>query len=147
MDKTDYITKVKDVLSDTSKFKPVTREEIKIVFSLEDKINRFLRKLKKMVHPFKLKDQVYNRLCISGSQLGVLYGLPKVHKDGCPIRPSLSACNTPAYNIAKFLVPIINPITKNSYTVHDSFSFARELCQFDATNKVTARFDVESLFY
>ena len=147
MDKTDYTQKVNTILSDSSKFKPILdREEIKIVFTLEDKINNFLQKLRKKKAPFKLKDKTYKKLSVSGSQLGILYGLPKVHKEGCPIRPILSACNTTAYNIAKYLVPIINPITKNKYTALSSFSFAKEICELDVTGKFLASFDIKSLF-
>ena len=48
--------------------------------------------------------------------------------------------------MAKFLVPILNPITRNEYTVSDSFSFAKEITDFNATDKVMASFDVKSLF-
>ena len=52
-------------------------------------------------------------------------GNRKVHKqqvDGCPpFRPNLSALQTPTYDRAKFLVPILNPLTKSEYTVKDSF--------------------------
>ena len=78
--------------------------------------------------------------------MGVLYGLPKVHKDNYPIRPILSACNTPNYMLAKYLVPNLSPLTKNCYTVHSSFAFAKEICEIDATNLVMASFDVTSLF-
>ena len=63
-----------------------------------------------------------------GTRPGTTYGLCKVPKqevDGCPpFRPILSALQTPTYNFAKFLVPILNPLTKNEYTVKDSFHFA-----------------------
>ena len=66
-----------------------------------------------------------------GTRPGTMYGLCKVHKqevDGCPpFRPILSALQTPRYNIAKFLVPILDTLTKNEYTVKDSFYFAEEI--------------------
>ena len=59
-----------------------------------------------------------NKLRPVGSQPGVLYGLAKVHKkviNGCPaFRPILSAIETPTYNIAKFLVPILKDLTSNT---------------------------------
>ena len=65
------------------------------------------------------------RLQPTGSKLGGLYGLCKVHKssvDGCPpFRPILSAIDTPTYKLAKFLVPHLTPLTKNEYTVSDSY--------------------------
>ncbi len=66
---------------------------LKHVIALEDKLNRNLRKIKN-----KLSDATYNFLFDSGSTPGVLYGSPKIHKAGCPIRPILSAINTFNYN-------------------------------------------------
>ena len=64
---------------------------------------------------------------------GTMYGLCKVHKqevDGCPpFRPILSALQSPSYNLAKFLVPLLDPLTKNEYTVKDSFHFAEDICE------------------
>ena len=51
----------------------------------------------------------------------MLYGQPKVHKtviNNIPqFRPILSAINTPVYKLAKYLVPILSPLTVNDYTV------------------------------
>ena len=62
-----------------------------------------------------------------------------------PFRPILSAFQTPTYNLAKFLVPILNPLTKNEYTVKDSFQFAEEICEQDPTLTMGS-LDVDSLF-
>ena len=84
-----------------------------------------------------------------GTRPGTMYGNCKVHKqqvDGCPpFRPILSALQTPTYNLAKFLVPILNPLTKNEYTVKDSFQFAEEICEQDPTLTMGS-LDVDSLF-
>ena len=78
-----------------------------------------------------------------------MYGLAKVDKivrDGLPsFRPILSAIGTPTYKLAKFLVPILDPLTTNEYTIKDSFTFAEELQSFDS-KLVMASFDIESLF-
>ena len=68
------------------------------------------------------------------------------HKDNCPsLRPILSAIGTPTYDLAKFLVPILKPLTENEYTVHDSFSFANDVRKLSSKN-LMASLDVESLF-
>ena len=54
------------------------------------------------------------------------------------------AVNTPSYKLAKFLVPILSPLTANEYTVKDSFAFAKEITKTDF-NYVMASLDVESL--
>ena len=88
-------------------------------------------------------------ICPSGSKPGILYRQAKVHKpvkDNCPyLRPILSAIGTPTYDLAKFIVPILKPLTENEYTVHDSFSFANDVRKLSSKN-LMANLDVESLF-
>ena len=78
-----------------------------------------------------------------------MYGLAKVHKivtDNLPsFRTILSAIGTPTYKLAKFLVPILEPLTTNEYTIKDSFTLAEELQGFDS-KLVMPSFDIESLF-
>ena len=78
-----------------------------------------------------------------------MYGLAKIHNiftDGLPsFRPILSAIGTPTYKLAKFLVPILEPLTTNECTIKDSFIFVEELQSFDS-KFVMASFDIESLF-
>ena len=132
LDKSDYISKVNTVLEDLTKFQKVNGEEsLKIVFRQEDKINRALKKHIQGVDSTGRPCSTYKELYVSGSNLGILYGLPKVHKANHPTRPMLSACNTPQYGLAKYLVPIISPNTTNSYTVKDYLSFAKEMSKID----------------
>ena len=84
-----------------------------------------------------------------GTRPGIMYGNCNVHEqqvDGClPFRPILSALQTPTYNLVKFLVPILNPLTKNEYAVKDSFQFAEEVCEQDTILSMGS-LDVDSLF-
>ena len=84
-----------------------------------------------------------------GTRPGIMYRNCKVHKkqvDGCtPFRPILSALQTPTYNLAKFLVPVLNPLTKNQQTVKDSFQFPEEIYEQDPTLSIGS-LDVDSLF-
>ena len=53
---------------------------------------------------------------------GILYGSPKIHK------PALN--NLPKFRrilSAKFLIPILEPLTHNDLAIKDSFSFAKEI--------------------
>ena len=72
----------------------------------------------------------YKKLKPRGSNYGVLYVLCKTHKkvlDKCPpFRPILSAIKTPSYNLAKFLVPLIEPVTKNNFTAKIVLNSLRE---------------------
>ena len=89
------------------------------------------------------------RLTPHGSQLGILYGLCKVHKSieekSPPFRTILSAIRTPSYEIAKFLVPILSDLTKNQFVCKDSFSFATDITKQNSELFMTS-FDIDSLF-
>ena len=73
----------------------------------------------------------YDKICREDSRPGILYANPKIHKpviNNLPkFQPILSAINTPKYNIAKFLIPILEPLTQNEFTIKDSFNFAKEM--------------------
>ena len=77
-----------------------------------------------------------------------MYGSAKVYKivtDGLPsFRPIASAISTPTYKLAKFLTPMLEPLTTSEYTIKDSFTFTEELQSFDS-KLVMASFDIESL--
>ena len=55
------------------------------------------------------------------------------------------AIGTPVYILAKYLVPILSPLTVNDYTVKGSFTFAKEVINFDH-NLFMPSLEVESLF-
>ena len=66
-----------------------------------------------------------------------MYRSCKVHKkrgDGCPLfRPILSSLQTPTYKLAKYLIPNLEPLTNNKYTVKDLFNYATEIVEQDSS--------------
>ncbi|XP_070000774.1 uncharacterized protein [Penaeus vannamei] len=142
LNKDDYQNKLQSILDDSSKFKRISCDTASYLLKLEDKLNRLLRPIKTSIG-----EATYNLLTTSGSKPGFLYGLPKIHKLGHPLRPIISAVGTFNYNIAKFLVKIISPLTINQYTIDNSFAFVKEICSLKPLRPVTmASFDIESLF-
>ena len=107
----------------------------------------------KELDPLKIKgvlsQEVYTKLMPTGSQPGRRYGLHKVHKEATddhkPFRPILSAINTPTYQLAKFLIPMLQPVTVNAFTNRDSFSFSDDIRKQDPNLFMTS-FDVDSIF-
>ena len=57
----------------------------------------------------------------------------------------MSALNTPTYKLAKFLVPILEPLTTNEFTVKGSFHFAEEIVD-QQHDLFMDSVDVDSLF-
>ena len=54
-----------------------------------------------------------------------MYGLPKIHKPGVPLRPILSMTGSPQYEVSKWLCKVLQPVYKryNTHCVKDSFEF------------------------
>ena len=109
---------------------------------LEDKLNRKIRSL-------SIGDCFHDSPLLScastGSSLGVIYGSPKVHKDGCPLRPVLASYNTHNYKLAKYLCNILSPYTCNNFSTLSSQQFAQKI-RTVPSNGVMVSFDVASLF-
>ena len=142
LDKDDYYNKMHNILSDNTKFREVGPPEFSMIYKIEDKINRNLKKLK---DDDLLTDQTYRSLYCTGSSFGILYGLPKVHKENVPLRPILAAYNSPSFSISKFLVPLLNNLAKNEYTLLNSTQFIPEILQQNSKYFMVS-YDVCSLF-
>ncbi len=146
LNKIDYVNKMLDILNDQTKFTKLEfkgGKEYNHIVNIEKRITQAINRLKKNK---KIDDETCKKLTPVGSKLGIMYGLGKVHKPGCPLRPILSAIGTSGYQIAKFLVPLLEPITINNFTVKDSFAFAKELWGLDSDGLFMASLDVKSLF-
>ena len=148
-DKGKYIEGVKWTISDSNKFVQLNITPDKYLNYIINVEKKFKQLFKDLLDNDKISKDEYDKICPKGSRPGILYGNPKIHKpviDNSPkFRPILSAINTPGYNLAKFLIPILEPLTHNEFTIKDSFSFAKDITTYDSSLYM-ARLDVESLF-
>ena len=149
IDKDDYLQKMRSIFSDSSKFSKIciaNEKYLNFLINIEKQITDLLEQLN---YSQVISDTEYKKLKPRGSRFGILYGLCKIHKsliDNCPpFRPILSAIKTPSYNIAKHLVPILEPITTNKFTIKTSFEFSKEIIEQDS-RLFMASLDVVSLF-
>ena len=134
-----------EILSDKSKFELLSGDAIKITLKRENQVKASLKKLKTSNC---INDRTYNELYPSGTRIGILYGLPKIHKSSISLRPILSSINHHSYQIAKFFIPFLTPISTSSLVIKDLSSFVQELLNSDINSDsvVMASFDVTSLF-
>ena len=104
MDKADYDSKIQQIQSDQGTYKPLDKDP---TASLERRMNSRLLDLRKTgrLHP-----DAYTRLRSSAGRVPLLYGLPKVHKRGVPLRPIVSFLSSPTYELSKFLAGLLTPV-------------------------------------
>ena len=78
--------------------------------------------IKRLENDGKISEKEYELIYPRGSRPGILHRSPKVHKpviNNCPkFRPILSTIETTTHKSAKFLVPILSPLTSNEFSVH-----------------------------
>ena len=94
--------------------------------------------------------QCYYRLRCSVPQPPKLYGLPKLHKPGFPMRPIVSFSRSPTYQLSKYLTrtTILQPLTdksKRKLQSTEDFIDAIKTVQIPDNYKLVS-FDVKSLF-
>ena len=145
LDKTDYIEKAEHILKDPTKFEKLIHTDAqKLTIKLEDKINNFLRKMKKTG---TISEDFYNAMYSSGSTLSRLYGLPKIHKENAPLRPIVSTCTSHNYNLAKKVVDLLEKFSINDYSLKNSYDFTNAIQNVpDAQSLYMCSFDIESLY-
>ena len=108
---------MKNILNDRSKFQKVYIDHDKILNHLTQMENRVTDFLKNLRDKKETSIEQYKDLSPSVSRHGIMYGLAKAHTivaDGLSsFRPILPAIVTPTYKLAKFLVPMLEPLTAN----------------------------------
>jgi hypothetical protein len=134
---------VSEIIAADGKFKKLDGDQ---TIQREKRLQNYLRSLHNKSDG--IKTEVYRRICPCGSKAGVMYGLPKIHKDGAPIRPIISAVGTYNYKLAKYLDVILKPLLDNSkYMLKDTFDFINKIKSLlTDVDIILASYDVQSLF-
>ena len=143
INRSEYTTKMNSILEDSSKFVEIQDDTYKTILKHEDRNNRLINQLHKLEI---IDNDTRIKLRATGSRPGVMYGLPKLHKKGVPLRPILSSIGSPNYNSSKFLVPLLKCCINDEFMVKDSFEFCEDIANFRNDNFTMASFDISSLF-
>jgi hypothetical protein len=129
----------------------------KIASLLEDPVYRKLtkdptdtieRKTTSLLRKSSLTEGTRRQLSPAGSRPPTMYGLPKIHKDGVPLRPIVSNIGTPMYQLSKHLSRILNQLTgTTAHHIKSSFHFIEILKTLQINpGDIMVSFDVVSLF-
>ena len=136
LDKDDYLNKLNALLSDTSKFQVINRDPTS---KLKLKANKLIDTLNSVQGDIKI-DKI-----VGDYTPGYVYGNVKIHKQGNPLRPIISQCPTPTYQLAKTINKIISPYIPNDYSIKSPSEFI-DILHSSPTNGIIASLDVNSLF-
>ena len=150
LNKKDYVKKMHIILGQEGKFQhlgPV--EDNDRTVQQERALQAYLLRQRKAGH---ITEEVYVRIRPVGATRPRMYGVPKVHKQGVPLRPILSMTNAPQHELAKWLAELLKPVLDkyNEHTVRDTFQFCENIEKFaserDVDRMYMCSFDVISLF-
>ncbi|CAM2711908.1 unnamed protein product [Rotaria socialis] len=81
-----------------------------------------------------LSENEYKQATPGGSLCVRLYGLPKVHKIGIPLRPIISSIGSYNYRLVKLLAAKLQPLRKNKYILKDTFDFVESIKKLNRTS-------------
>ncbi|XP_075157554.1 uncharacterized protein LOC142230815 [Haematobia irritans] len=142
MYKDDYEIKMKNILRDICTYRRLKRDPTS---TLQTKNNKLVEKLFRM-NIIDTNEKL--KLICKTANAPRIYGLPKIHKEGVPVRPICSSINSPSYELSKYIVNILKNLTKDSkYNVKDAIEFKNKTSNIKIEdNETMISFDVVSLF-
>ena len=129
---------MKVILDDTSKFKMVT----------EDNTREKHMAVKAWIasHRHLFSESEYNSVFPQSASMPVLYGQPKLHKDGIPLRPVLSMVGSYNHGLATSLSKLLEPMRQSTNVCTDKFGLANMLGQSNLQTSYFVSYDIDSLF-
>ena len=104
MDREDYSVKAQSLLADTNTYKTIIKDPTN---KLKNKLSQTLKDIK---NQGRLSDHSYRKVYPTSVVAPKFYNLPKIHKIGTPLRPTVSSRGSITYGVAKELANITHPL-------------------------------------
>ncbi|XP_058840422.1 uncharacterized protein LOC131695902 [Topomyia yanbarensis] len=142
MSGTEYHEKMTTMVNDASTYKQ----------RKDNPSNRVLKMLNSIIEQWWLDQHIdratKHKLKMYNCTPPRIYGLPKIHKENCPLRPVISTIGSATYHMAQYLSGILNNLVgKTEYHVRNSFEFAKEISKIRVPEGcVMYSLDVVSLY-
>ena len=111
---------------------------------LQNKNNKLIQDLfKQEIIDYKLK----KKLTCDAAIAPRLYGLPKIHKPGTPLRPVSSSVDVPCYKLSKHIGEILKNTISKTYNIKNSIELKEQIQNITLNgDDIQVSFDVISLF-
>ena len=140
LNKCDYIAKMESIF----KIKRFSNQ-LNLMINIR-KLSKFQGFLYRLKASKQLDDELYHLIRPTAASTPMLYGLPKLHKDGIPLRPILASTGSFNYQSAVWLNKILMPLREHDSNIKDTFDFQEKLSNMvNLSSKILASFDVKSL--
>ncbi|XP_076034576.1 uncharacterized protein LOC143021169 [Oratosquilla oratoria] len=136
LDSENYHRKCNYILSDSSKFKHITRNPIETV---KDKLNKLISVINAQVDGVKFEK------VIGVFNPDYFYGSVKTHKESYPLRPIISQIPNPTYRVDMKLHNVIFPYISNTYFLRYTEEFI-DIMRVNKPKGFIVSLDTESLF-
>jgi hypothetical protein len=142
LNREEYDEKAKTLLSDKNTYKILKK----------DPTARYKRELVEALRKMKEKGGFnrteYELVYPTAEHIPRFYGLPKIHKEGYPLRPIVSSIGGITYGVAKFLSKILSPMIGHSeHHVKNSKHFVDSIKDIIVKDEeMMLSFDVKALF-
>ena len=111
MSRLDYFVKVMSHLENKSFYQRLD----------EDPTKRFAEEVTfvslNMTDRFSISSEMFHYLRPQKPQTSQFYILPKIHKNGVPLRPIVSSCRTPTGKISHFVDYIFKPLVAKHHPI------------------------------
>ncbi|XP_038122407.1 uncharacterized protein LOC119771094 [Culex quinquefasciatus] len=141
MNGNDYKSKMLALLSDTKTYATANRDPTS---SIQSKNNEIVKRLKRLD---AINDRLENELMSRKALCPRIYGQPKAHKAGLPLRPVVPNMTAPTYTLSKFVGQILQSSLQSTYNIRDSYSFCDYINGITLpADYVLVSLDVVSLF-
>ena len=135
-----YETKMEEHLS-TNTYEVLKKDPTE---SLARKLDNVLKKLLKEK---KISKQFYDDSRTLHPRAPQIYGLPKIHKPGTPLRPIVSFYDTPLSALHKQLANVLKPLTASNIRLKNSEDFLERFrADIDGQYPYYCSLDVKSLY-
>ena len=150
VDRDKYVERMKNFWSDQSKFQKIALKDesfLNFVTSQEKRIDEIYKKLDNC-NSVSEETRRHLKAARTKPRINKNNGSCKLHKKMCRWLSTFQTnfiCFTNTYKPAKYLLPVLEPLTKNKYTSKDSFNFATEIVEQDSS-KVMESVDIDSLY-
>lgn len=143
MNKNDYETKIREMLNDINVYTKTNINDTEAVKLQADQI----------MHSLMRNGDITEKQCRHLTNINVrcpiFYGIPKIHKTGCPLRPIVSQTNGPTCRLSQYLSEMLMVAEKQiPYILQDTTAFLKIIKENNTVslNTKLCTLDVASLY-